>query len=248
MADNLNQSHAFIGKGKIYLTPITGAIRGKPFWVGVASALSFAHSVEDEKELIEHHSGTNQVWDVSAGTKKTTVSLTIQERRKEAMRAALQATVETVTTGSVTAEEHVVDAIGDIVFLKHSNVTVTTVVDSTSGTPKTLSETTDYKIDKQYGRIEMLTDGHTGPIKVGYTYGEATVMKPMTDNVDFYELRVDGLNTVGQKDKQIVTAYRVKLNPSDAYDLINDDFAEMQIEGTALFDEARNAAYEIKTI
>lgn len=244
MADNLNQSHAFIGKGKIYLTPITGAIRGKPFWVGVASALSFAHSVEDEKELIEHHSGTNQVWDVSAGTKKTTVSLTIQERRKEAMRAALQATVETVATGSVTAEEHVVDAIGDIVFLKHSNVTVTTITDSAT---TALTEGTDYKIDKQYGRIEILKAGLTG-IKAGYTYGEATVMKPMTDNVDFYELRVDGLNTVGQKDKQIVTAYRVKLNPSDAYDLINDDFAEMQIEGTALFDEARNAAYEIKTI
>ena len=244
MADNLNQSHAFIGKGKIYLTPITGAIRGKPFWVGVASALSFAHSVEDEKELIEHHSGTNQVWDVSAGTKKTTVSLTIQERRKEAMRAALQATVETVATGSVTAEEHVVDAIGDIVFLKHSNITVTTITDSASAG---LVEGTDYKIDKQYGRVEILKAGITG-IKAGYTYGEATVMKPMTDNVDFYELRVDGLNTVGQKDKQIVTAYRVKLNPSDAYDLINDDFAEMQIEGTALFDEARNAAYEIKTI
>lgn len=244
MAENLNQSHAFIGKGKIFMTPITGAVRGKPFWVGVASALSFAHSVEDEKELIEHHSGTNQVWDVSAGTKKTTVSLTIQERRLEAMRAALQATVETVATGSVVAEEHAVDAVGDIAFLKHSNVTVTTVTDSTDGS---LSEGTDYKIDKQYGRIEILKAGLTG-IKAGYTYGEATVMKPMTDNVDFYELRIDGMNTVGQKDKQIVTAYRVKLNPSDAYDLINDDFAEMQIEGTALFDEARNAAYEIKTI
>ena len=245
MADNLNQSHAFIGKGKIYMTPITGAVRGKPFWVGVASALSFAHSVEDEKELIEHHSGTNQVWDVSAGTKKTTVSLTIQERRLEAMRAALQATVETVATGSVTAEEHVVDAIGDIAFLKHSDVSVVTVTDGGSGS---LVEGTDYKLDAKYGRIEMLTDGHTSPIKVGYTYGAATVMKPMTDSVDFYELRIDGMNTVGQKDKQIVTAYRVKLNPSDAYDLINDDFSEMQIEGTALFDEARNAAYEIKTI
>ena len=244
MAENLNQSHAFIGKGKIYLTPITGAIRGKPFWVGVTSALSFAHSVEDEKELTEYHSGTNQIWDKSPGTKKTTVSLTIQERRKEAMRAALQATIETVVTGSVTAEEHIVDAIGDIAFLKHSNVTVTTVTDSAS---VALVEGTEYKIDKQYGRVEILKAGLTG-IKVGYTYGEATVMKPMTDNVDFYELRVDGLNTVGQKDKQIVTAYRVKLNPSDAYDLINDDFAEMQIEGTVLFDEARNAAYEIKTI
>ncbi len=245
MADNLNQSHAFIGKGKIYMTPITGAVRGKPFWVGVASELSFAHSVEDEKELIEHHSGTNQVWDVSAGTKKTTVSLTIQERRLEAMRAALQATVETVATGSVTAEEHTVDAIGDMVFLAYPKVSTVTATD---GDAAPLVEGTDYKIDAEYGRLEMLTDGHTSPIKVGYTYAAATVMKPMTDDVDFYELRIDGMNTVGQKQKQIVTAYRVKLNPADAYDLINDDFAEMQIEGTALFDEDRNAAYEVRTI
>lgn len=244
MADNLNQSHAFIGKGKIYLTPITGAIRGESFWVGVASALSFAHSVEDKKELVEYHSGTNQIWDESPGTKKTTVSLTINERRKEAMRAALQARVETVATGSVTAEEHPVSKIGSIAFLKHSNVSVVTVTDSASAA---LVENTDYKLDALYGRIEILKAGLTG-IKVGYSYGAATVMKPMTDNVDFYELRVDGLNTVGQKDKQIVTAYRVKLDPSDAFDLIGDDFAEMQIEGTALFDEARNAAYEIKTI
>ncbi|AAZ18864.1 conserved hypothetical protein [Psychrobacter arcticus 273-4] len=248
MAVNSNQSHAFIGKGKIFMTPITGAVRGKPFWVGVASALSFAHSVADEKELIEHHSGTNQVWDMSDGTKKTTVSLTIQERRLEAMRAALQATTETVVTGSVVAEPHVVDAIGDYVFLKYSQVSVVTVTDSTVTTPVSLVEGTDYKIDAEYGRIEMLTTGHASPLNIGYSYGAATVMKPMTDSVDFYEIRVDGMNTVGQKDKQIVTAYRVKLNPADAIDLINDDFAEMKVEGIALFDEVLGAAYEIKTI
>ena len=242
MADNLNQSHAFIGKGKIYMTPITGAVRGKPFWVGVASALSFTHTVEDEQELYEHHSGNNQVWDVYAGTKSTTMSLTIQERRKEAMMAALQATVSTVATGSITGEVHEVDAIGDLVFLKHSNVSVVTVIGASS-----LVQDTDYKLDAEFGRIEMLTDGHAS-ITVGYEYGEASVMKPMTDDVDYYELRIDGMNQVGQKDKQIVKAYQVKLDPADAYDLISEDFSEMNIEGTCLFNEAENAAYEIKTI
>ncbi|MFP3408983.1 hypothetical protein SB757_30680, partial [Pseudomonas sp. SIMBA_065] len=86
---------------------------------GVASALSFSHAVEDKQELYEHHSGNSQLWDVSEGKKKTSISLTIQERRDDAMRAALQATVETVAAATVEGESHNVGEIGDMTFLKH---------------------------------------------------------------------------------------------------------------------------------
>ena len=241
---NLNQSHAFIGKGKIYMTPIKNGVKGSAFWVGVASALSFSHSVDDKKELFEHHSGKSQLWDVSAGTKKTSVSLTIQERRDDAMRAALQATVETVAAATVTGELLNIQEAGEMGFLKHGNASTIVIKDSAS-TAKTLAEGTDYAVDKAYGRIELLKGGFTAPLKVDYGYGAAKVTKPMTDDVDYYELRLDGINTVGQQGRQITTAYRVKLDPADTYDLINDDFAEMQIEGECLFDEAQGSTYEV---
>ena len=239
------QSHAFIGNGKVYLTAVKGGVEGKPFWVGVANAAAFSHSVEDEKELIEYHSGKNQVWDKDDGRKATTFSLTLNERRPEAMQAALQATVTEVTTGTVAEELHEIDAIGDIIFLKNKNVSNIVITDSTP-TPLDLIEGTDYTIDEKYGTLEMTHVQTIGsPIKVAYRYGTATVMKPMTDDVDYYRIRVDGLNKVGQKDKQVVTAYRAKLSPADTLDLISDDFSEMTLEADLLYDEEEEATYEI---
>lgn len=245
MADK-KQSHAFIGNGKVYFTPVKNGVEGKPFWVGVASAAAFGHSVEDEKELKEYHSGKNQTWDKYDGDKASTFSLTLSERRPEAMQAALQAKVTEVATGSVTAEQHVVDKIGDIIFLKHKNVSEVVITDSTTSAPVALVKGIDYTIDDVYGTIEMThTKTITSPIKVAYSYGKSTKMKPMTDDVDYYRIRVNGLNKVGQKDKQVVTAYRAKLSPADAYDLIGDDFSEMELEADLMYDEAEEAMYEI---
>lgn len=245
MADN-QQSHAFIGNGKVYFTAVKNGVEGKPFWVGVASAAAFNHSVEDEKELKEYHSGKNQTWDQYDGDKSATFGLTLSERRLEAMQAALQATVTEVATGSVAEEEHDVDAIGDILFLKYKNVSDVVITDSTTSTPLALVEGIDYTIDEKYGTIEMThVQTITSPIKVAYSYGTATIMKPMTDDVDYYRIRVNGLNKVGQKDKQVVTAYRAKLSPADAYDLIGDDFSEMELEADLMYDEAEEAMYEI---
>ena len=67
----------------------------------------------------------------------------------------------------------------------------------------------------------------------------------MTADVEYYRIRVDGLNKVGQKDKQVVTAYRAKLSPADTLDLISDDFSEMTLEADLMYDEAEEATYEI---
>lgn len=247
MADNKQQSHAFIGNGKVYFTPVKNGVEGKPFWVGVANAASFSHSVEDEKELKEYHSGKNQTWDKYDGDKSTSFSITLMERRQAAMQAALQATVTEVATGTATGEEHAVSEVGDIIFLKHKNVTeITSFTDSTTVTALDLVEGIDYTIDKKYGTIELLEKQTLkSPLIVTYSYGTATVMKPMTDDVDYYRIRVDGLNKVGQKDKQVVTAYRAKLSPADTLDLISDDFSEMTLEADLLYDEAEEATYEI---
>lgn len=246
MADN-KQSHAFIGNGKVYFTPVRAGVMGKPFWVGVASAASFSHSVEDEKELKEYHSGKSQIWDKDDGSKKTTFSITLNERRLEAMKAALQATETQIATGTVTGESHAVSEVGDIIFLKHKNVTtITSFKDSTTVTPLDLVEGVDYTIDKKYGTIELLEKQTLkSPLIIAYSYGAATKLKPMTDDVDYYQIRIDGLNKVGQKGKQVVTAYQSKLKPADAYDLISDDFAEMTIEADLLYDEDEEGTYEI---
>lgn len=246
MAQAKQQSEAFIGNGKVYLTPVKAGVMGAPFWVGVASAASFSHSIEDEKEMKEYHSGQSQVWDKDDGTKKTMLSITLNERRLEAMKAALQATETKVTLGTVTGEVHTVAAIGDVAFLQYKNTSDVVITDSTPTAPQPLSEGIDYSIDKEFGTIEILNVASlVQPLVISYSYGAATKLKPMTDDVDYYQVRIDGLNKVGRKDKQVVTAYRAKLEPADTYDLISDDFSAMTIEASLMFDEAEGAPYEI---
>ncbi|WP_131667374.1 hypothetical protein [Psychrobacter pygoscelis] len=241
------QSHAFIGRGKIYLTPVVNGVEQQEFWVGVASKQTFAHSVTDEKTLYEYHTPNKNEWDSTDGTKEVNVSITLSERRKEAMAAALQATVTTVNTGNVENELHAVSAVGDTFALKYAKVSSVAITDSASP-DQPLAENTDYKLDKDFGRIEMLKDGFTGPLKVSYSYGEATKLKPMTNSVDHYIVRTEGLNIAGQKERQIVTAYRVKIKPANAYELISDDFSGMELEGSCLYDDDKEGTYEIVTL
>lgn len=244
-----NQSHAFMGNGKVYLTPVKDGVVGKTFWVGVASAAAFNNSVENDADLKEYHTGKNQTWDSYDGDKSTTMSITLSERRPAMLAAALQATSTAVAVGTVTDEEHTVDAIGDILFLKYKNVSNVVITDSTAVTPLALVEGIDYTLDATYGTIEMThVQTLVSPLKVAYSYGESSILKPMTDDVDYYRIRVDGLNKVGQKDKQVVTAYRAKLSPAETFDLINEEFASMDITAKLLFDTDENATYEIVSL
>jgi hypothetical protein len=238
-----NQSYAFMGNGKVYLTPVKDGVAGKTFWVGVASAAAFNNTVENDAELKEYHTGKSQTWDTYDGDKSTTMSITLSERRPEMLAAALQATAVEIATGTVTAEQHDFDEVGDIVFLKYKNASNVVITDSAS---TAMIEGIDYTLDATYGTIELThTQTLTGPLSVNYEYGTATVMKPLTSDIDYYRVRIDGLNKVGQKDKQVVTAYRAKLSPADTYDLINDDYATMDIEASLLYDEDEEATYEI---
>lgn len=246
MAQAKQQSEAFIGNGKVYLTPVIGGVEGKPFWVGVASAAAFNHTIEDEKEQKEYHTGASQVWDKYEGDKKSMLAFTLNERRLEALKAALQATETEVALGTVAAETHAFDEVGDIIFLDNKNVSALVIKDSTTGTPLDLVEGIDYIVDNEFGTLEMIhVQTLVSPITVAYSHGTAIKLKPMTNNVDYYRVRIDGLNKVGRKDKQVVTAYRARLKPADTYDLISDDFSAMSIEADLLFDEAEGAAYEI---
>lgn len=245
--ENQNQSYAFEGRGKVFLTPVTGGVRDESFWVGVSDTAALSHSVDGETELYERHTGKDVLWDTDDGTTTTSLSFNLKERRIDALTTALRAVVETVAAAAVVDELQTANSVGSVAFLKHQKVSNVSIEDSTAGTAQPLAEGTDYKVDSDYGRIEMITDGFVQPLVISYDYGEVTVIKPMTSSVDYYEVRVDGLNKVGRKDKQLIEVYKFKPNPVDAFDILNDDFSEMTLEGNCIYDgeEGREGSYRI---
>ncbi|MFP3561223.1 hypothetical protein SB861_63160, partial [Paraburkholderia sp. SIMBA_049] len=65
-------------------------------------------------------------------------------------------------------ESHNVGEIGDMTFLKHGNVSDVAITDAADGP---LVEGADYTVDADYGRVELLTGGHTAPLAIDYGYG-----------------------------------------------------------------------------
>jgi hypothetical protein len=237
------KSEAFIGRGEVHLTPVVGGIEQETFWVGVASAQTFNHEVGDKKEMYEYHEREQVLWDSSKGKTKTTMTLTIDERRKEAMSAALRAKVTEVAEKTVTDEEY--NPPGKLFFLNNRKLSDFTLIDG-AGAP--LAEDVDFEVDTVYGQVRLLKENVELPVKASYSSGKTEKMMPATDNVDYYIVRTKGFNTVGDEGDHLVTAYKYKMDIASALDLIGDDFTSVQVTGECLFDVAKGGVYEIEKI
>lgn len=149
----------------------------------------------------------------------------------------------TLTTGGSASNELLPNpvAVGDSVALLHQLITGLTVVDST-GSPITLTLGTNYTADLNGGMITIKSLGAlVQPFKASYTY-------PATDTVAIYKgttkerfLKFVGLNTANSNKTAMVELYRVMLDPVGQLDLINDELMSLEIQGSVLYDSARDA-------
>lgn len=247
----MNESQApdtFIGNGPVYMARIENGVVGKLFWVGDASVLSFAHEVSDKKEHYESFTGNQQLYDSTGGKKKTTMSLTMHERKKETLRVVLQAQVEEVagSTDQVVLSRNDIEA-GDIWSLATMGISSVEITDSTEAEAKVLEVDTHYKIN-EFGLVEIvaLPEGATLPLSAKITHPGKTVFKPMTDTVEGYYLEYHCTNTAGKKETSLVKTYRLNPDPASAFDLINEDFSELALEGECLYDAAAGAPYTVE--
>ncbi len=129
-------------------------------------------------------------------------------------------------------------AVGDRFDLGAMNVSAVTIKDST-GTPKTLTANTNYKLDAETGIItivDITTGGpFVGPLKADFTPGLYDEIKGMTTTGGYYALLFEGLNQATNK-KEKRTIGKVTLPPASEIPFISEEAAKVSIEGTALKD------------
>lgn len=133
---------------------------------------------------------------------------------------------------------------GDMVSLAHSlidPVAAFSIKDS-AGSPLTLTNGTHYKVDKTGGVVTMLATPGTPPYKATYTYVAEEVIPMFRQAPVERFLRFVGLNTANADKPVIVELYRVVFDPVGNIDLINDEFAQFEIEGSVLYDSTRDAS------
>lgn len=227
----------FSFQGKVW---IGTNVNGKPQamrWVGDAMVKAqFSASEETRKES---YSGLRRT--SATLTKDLEGKLTVQffAGKPENFAIAMGGSVNTEAGGSVTGEAFPDSLVaGDFVMLDNPDISNLVVQDS-AGTPATLVEDTDYRIeDAAGGMVEILNVGaYTQPFVGDYDYAARKSIALLTQRPVVRYLIVTAENTVdGATDTARLELYRAKLGYASELDLHAESLSGLQIEGTLLID------------
>lgn len=230
------QTYAYLGAGKVKMREVGAA---EPLiFVGNVSALTFGAQL-DSKTLRDFTQPGGGVYAKVDRTSEVTVNMTVHDLDAKNLARASGGAASSRAAGTVTSEQ-VVAYKGGTTPLSVPPSAITTVT-GVGGTPPTYVAGTDYIITP--GGIEIPTGssipapvGGAANIAVTYANTAQQVMQAMVNSGREFELLFEGLNEAEQDLPVIVHAYRVKFAPAQAINFISDDFAALELTGTALPD------------
>lgn len=245
LTDSLNDNH-FSGQGDVLLAKRgSGGAPGAFFMVGNAPKFEIAPTIERRKHK-ESRSGQRLVDKIQSTTKSATVSMTLEDIRKDNVALLLSGKKVALGSGSYSGSSYDTFpsglAVGSIVKLAKPNASSIVVKDS-AGSPATLVAGTDYRVlDADHGLVEILSLGsYTQPLRAQYSYAATDVVTAFeAEDDDEYYLYFAGTNTEGNPDQKIgMDVYRVVFDPAALLALINDEQGTFELKGEVLRDAAR---------
>jgi hypothetical protein len=216
-------------------------------WFGNAPAmtLGLATSTLTHKES---YTG-NRTTDARIITELTaTVAITTDDFKESNMELATYGEGSAVAGSSVAAEAVLAGA--PTVTERYSLKTTGIVTNAVLYDNAVAIDPTFYDVDAS-GVIHF-TDvtGLTGPITADYTIAAARQVGVFKTSAPEIWVRLDGLNTAtsvtrgGSSDfeRTIVDIYKTRLDPAESFGLINDEFGQLVLNGSALTDTLKSAA------
>lgn len=226
----------FSFQGRIYLgTRLPNGQPDKLTWVGDQSSCELTLNTENA-DRTETYSG--QRLQSARMRTSTTVELSLVLRYFTAfnVQLGLYATPNNITGAAVAAEALPGGlVVGDRVALaKGVNVSALSIVDDAAAP---LTAGTHYRQDAANGGVIEILDLATfvQPLVASYTHANFTSLPLFTAQPPERYFLLEGINTI---DGSPVKAhlYRVQFNPAEGLSFINEEFGELSLSGTALFD------------
>jgi hypothetical protein len=180
-------------------------------------------------EIFESCSGNLGLLMEWAQTKGGVVTLELNQFSTEEYAAAMAATSTAIVAGTVTAEALPTMADGDLYHLVHTDISSLVLTDS-AATPETVLADDFTVEDAKTGRIKLVSVlGYTQPFKAAYSYGGATLLKPLAAESIIKSLIFDGIS-VADKSRQRVILPRVSWQPGEIQ-LLGDKLATLKLTG-----------------
>jgi hypothetical protein len=234
----------FSGQGPVFWSNRDASGNPSEFhWFGNAPAftLGLATSTLTHKES---YTG-NRTTDARIITELTaTVAITTDDFKESNLELATYGEGSAVGATTVTGEA--VRTLAPVVGERYALKTTGRVSNAVLYDNGSAINTTFYTVDAS--GIIVFTDvtALTGPLTADYTIAasrEVGVFKTAAPEV---HIRLDGLNTAtsvsGDFERTIVDIYKARLDPAENFGLINDEFGQLVLNGSALTDTLKSAA------
>lgn len=239
----------FSFQGKCYIgTKDTGT--GQPnelYYVGNAPEVVISF----ETETIDHKESTScsRLTDLQLETEqRVNLRVVLEELLTKNLQLALRSTAVAVTGSTVTNEQIGPDSgltvtntpYGRTKFADISSVVLT---DSASPIPNTLVLDTDYSIESaDYGLIKWLSvTGDTQPYLIDYAYASQTIYPFFNTAQLSYYVVFNLCNTADSNAKYRVELFKIQLQPTNEFAIINDEIGRLELDGAALYDSLLGA-------
>ena len=227
----------YSGQGNVYYSErdSLGKPTGGLIDLGNCSKLETKITVE-RVEHNESQTGRGAVDATFEKAQKVEINATFDEFKPENLALYLHGQSQKLAAASVTAEE-IVGYLGKKVPLKRMPTSFSYLT-QTNGIKL---KGTDYSVDLNSGLISFSEDAgfSNGTIlRANYQAAAERITTAFTKLNTYRWLRFDGLNRGSDNKPVVIEIYKARFEPSEIMDLINEEFAEYNLNGTAVYDRA----------
>jgi len=241
-------SNYYSGQGIVLLA--TRDVNGGPegfINIGNVSDLTISIDVS-ETDHKESTSGLRAVDLTLTTEQKVAVAMTMESFNQENLTLALAGTGSSIASGTI-LDEVIVAKVGKTIPTAHMGLSAIVIQDVTDTTTYVLDD--NYTINSEVGSINILsTAAQTAAgaanliaeddvLHVDYSYAAYENVEGLTSANPVRWLRFEGLNTARTNSPVVVEVFKMSVTPLAERALINEDIAQMVIEGDALYDQLR---------
>lgn len=242
---NLHRNRSYIGGGTIYVRRRPdGGTTYPAYPLGNADSFSFAIGEDKKTQRNFQTPGGGNIASQSAIT-DVTATINALSVQPATVALALRSLITTHTGAAQTDEVHKVfkEAFEPLNFMPDTTQAIT--VKNTAGTTTYIAGT-DYVVERMGIRIpegSAITSADTGnagvQVKVTYTSKTNYKQAAISQSAIEYEVMFNGFNDADDGKAVFVQCHRVKFSPTQALELISEDFAGLPMNFEILADSTK---------
>lgn len=243
---NLNRNRSFIGGGTIYIQELVAGVPKPAYAFGNADSFSFAIGEDKKTQRNFQQPGGGNIASQSAIT-DVTATINALSFQPATLATALRSLVTTIPSASVVAEAARAFKDAFIKLAKMPDSTVAMTVTGAGGTP-TYVVNTDYIVQRgglliPEGSAITTADTTNVGVNIAVTYTSLPTFKieAITQSSIEYRLLFDGFNDADNGKPVSVVCHKIKFSPTQALDLISEDFGALPITFEILADDTITA-------